>query len=124
LERRHRRIGLSSCCLARRAITRCSPIAERCRDLTQQVDLAAKLAGRAIDIRVKELEARESDLWTNADVNRARRALEEARSDVVEVLRLPRYFVKQADWLQDRFPEARLRHVEGQAGRPGRNRDA
>jgi type I restriction enzyme M protein len=24
-----------------------------------------------------------------------------------------RYFVKQADWLQDRFPDAKLRNVEG-----------
>jgi type I restriction enzyme M protein len=24
-----------------------------------------------------------------------------------------RYFVKQADWLQDRFPDAQLRNVEG-----------
>jgi hypothetical protein len=29
------------------------------------------------------------------------------------VLRLPRYFVKQADWLQERFPDAKLRDVEG-----------
>jgi type I restriction enzyme M protein len=31
----------------------------------------------------------------------------------VEALRRARYFVKQADWLQERFPEARLRDVEG-----------
>jgi type I restriction enzyme M protein len=89
------------------------PMAERCRDLTKQIDLAAKLAGRVIDISVKEVEARESDLWANADVTRARRALEEARAEAVEALRRARYFVKQADWLQERFPEARLRDVEG-----------
>ena len=38
-------------------------MAECCRDLTKQIDLAAKLAGRSVDIAVKELEARESDLW-------------------------------------------------------------
>ena len=32
--------------------------AERCRDLTNQIDLAAKLAGRAVDIAVGELDAR------------------------------------------------------------------
>jgi hypothetical protein len=31
------------------------PLADRCRDLTKQIDLAAKLAGRVIDIAVKEL---------------------------------------------------------------------
>jgi type I restriction enzyme M protein len=89
------------------------PMAERCRDLTKQIDLAAKLAGRAIDISLKELDARDSELWANADMNRSRRALEKARIEVVEALRRARYFVKQADWLQERFPDAQLRDVEG-----------
>ena len=89
------------------------PIAEQCRDLTKQVDLAAKLAGRVIDIAVKELEARESDLWENTDITRARKRLEGARAEGVEALRKPRYFIKQADWLQDRFPDAKLRDVVG-----------
>ncbi|SDF12568.1 HsdM family class I SAM-dependent methyltransferase [Thalassobaculum litoreum] len=95
-------------------------IAERCRDLTKQIDLAAKLAGRIVDVAVKELEARESVLWANAEVNRARRALEGARADAVEALRAPRYFVKQADWLQERFPDAELRDVEGLVKRVSR----
>lgn len=89
------------------------PLADRCRDLTKQIDLAAKLAGRVIDIAVKELDARDSEAWDNADVTKARKALEAARSSVVEALRLARYFVRQADWLQERFPEAELRDVEG-----------
>ena len=88
-------------------------MAERCRDLTQQIDLAAKLAGRVVDIAVKELDARESDLWANADINKARKALEDARAGAVEALKRARYFVRQADWLQERFPEAELRDVEG-----------
>ena len=88
-------------------------IAERCRGLTKQIDLAAKLAGRAIDIAVNELHARDSDLWANTEVNRARRALEDARAAGVEALRRARYFVLQADWLQERFPDAELRDVEG-----------
>ena len=88
-------------------------MAQRCRDLTKQIDLAAKLAGRAVDIAVKELEARESDLWANAEISRARRALEDGRRAAVEVLQRARYFVRQADWLQERFPKAELRDVEG-----------
>ena len=88
-------------------------MAERCRDLIKQIDLAAKLAGRAVDIAVKELEAQESDLWANSDINKARKALESARPGPVEALRRARYFVRQADWLQERFPEAELRDVEG-----------
>ena len=86
---------------------------ERCRALTKQIDLAAKLAGRSVDIAVKELDARDSDLWTNADTSKARRGLEGARANAVEALRLARYFVRQADWLQERFPEAELRDVLG-----------
>ena len=88
-------------------------MAEPCRNLTRQIDLATKLAGRAVDISVKELDARKSDCWANADVNRARKALEGARANAVEALRRARYFVRQADWLQDRFPDAELRDVEG-----------
>jgi type I restriction enzyme M protein len=89
------------------------PLADSCRDLIKQIDLAVKLTGRVIDIAVKELDARNSDGWDNGDVNKARRALETARADAVEALRLPRYFVRQADWLQERFPDAKLRDVEG-----------
>ena len=88
-------------------------MADRCRDLTKQIDLAAKLAGRSVDIAVKELDARDSDLWTNADTSKARRGLEGARANAVEALRLARYFVRQVDWLQERFPEAELRDVLG-----------
>ena len=88
-------------------------MAERCRDLTKQIDLAAKLAGRAVDIAVKGLEARESDLWANSDISKGRRAIEDTRAGAVEALRRAGYFVRQADWLQERFPEAELRDVEG-----------
>jgi type I restriction enzyme M protein len=89
------------------------PLADRCRDLTKQVDLAVKLAGRVNDIALKDLEARDAEEWANADVSRARKALDDARAVAVEALREPRYFVKQADWLQERFPDATLRDVDG-----------
>ena len=86
---------------------------ERCRGLTKQIDLAAKLAGRAVDIAVRELDAREADHWANTEINTARRVLEDARATGVEALRRARYFVLQADWLQERFPDAEMRNVEG-----------
>ena len=88
-------------------------LAERCRDLNSQVDLAAKLAGQAIGIALQELDARKSDQWDNAEINRKRRALEDARAVAVEVLNRVRYFIRQAGWLQERFPDADLRDVEG-----------
>jgi type I restriction enzyme M protein len=89
------------------------PTTERCRDLTKQIDLAAKLAGRVIDIAIKDLAARDSELWPSAELGRARKALETARAEAVAALHEVRYFVKQADWLQERFPEAALRDVAG-----------
>jgi type I restriction enzyme M protein len=89
------------------------PLAERCRDVTKQIDLAVKLSGRVSDISVKELAAREAEAWSSAEVNKARKALDEVRAEAVEALRQTRYFVKQADWLQDRFPDAALCDVEG-----------
>ena len=56
-----------------------------------------------IPIAIKDLAARDDDLWPNAEVSRARKALEGARAAAVEALRAARYFVKQADWLQERF---------------------
>ena len=88
-------------------------MAECCRHLTRQIDLAAKLAGHAVDVAVKELDARESDLWANTDINKARKALQGTRAGAVEALRRARYFVRQANWLQERFPDAELRDVEG-----------
>ncbi len=80
------------------------PAANQCRDLTKQIDLAAKLAGRAIDVAVKDLAARDSEAWPGTDVTRARKVLETTRAQAVEALHQVRYFVKQADWLQDPVP--------------------
>ena len=56
-------------------------MAERCQALTKQIDLVAKLAGQGRSIiAVKELHARESDLWVNTDINTARKALESGTS--------------------------------------------
>ena len=88
-------------------------MAEQCRDLTKQIDLVAKLAGRTIDVAVKELDARGSSSWPNSDINKACKVFEDGRVRAIEALRRTRYFVHQADWLQERFPDAELRDVEG-----------
>ena len=88
-------------------------VSQHCRDLSKQIDLVTKLAGRVVDIAMKELDARKSELWAYADINKARKALEGSRTGAVEALRRARYFVKQVDWLQERFPDAELRDVEG-----------
>ena len=39
--------------------------------------------------------------------------MEIARAEAVEALHQVRYFLKQADWLQERFPDAKLCDVDG-----------
>lgn len=96
------------------------PLADRCRDLTKSIDLAAKLTGQIIDTAVKTMEARASDLWNGGEIAKARKTLETLRADAVEALRRPRALVRQADWLHDRFPDAAYRDVAGLVKRVSR----
>ncbi len=96
-----------------KAAERAAPIAEQSRDLVKDADQLYKLATRLIDTCEQQLNARQSDRWSGREVNRARKALEDARQAAVEQLKQVRYFHKQAHWLQERFPEAELRDVEG-----------
>ena len=79
----------------------------------KQADLLYKLACRLIEICEKELSAKESDRWVTREIIRARKAADEARRAAVEQLKRIRYFWKQAHWLIERFPEGKLRDVEG-----------
>ncbi|MCU7960477.1 MAG: type I restriction-modification system subunit M [gamma proteobacterium symbiont of Bathyaustriella thionipta] len=94
-----------------------APLAEASRDLIKQTDLLYKLATRLIDElktvgRVSDSVTRRNQSTTR-DLTRARKAADEARAQAVEQLKQVRYFWKQAHWLTERFPEAKLRDVEG-----------
>ncbi len=78
------------------------PLSEASRDLIKQTDLLYKLATRLIEA-----------CPNNRDLTRARKAADETRAQAVEQLKQVRYFWKQAHWLTERFPEAKLRDVEG-----------
>jgi len=97
----------------KKAVERLSPIAETSRDLVKQTDLLYKLAFRLIETCENECDARSSDAWTNRDITRARKAADEARQLAVEQLKQVRYFHRQARWLTERFPEAKLCDVKG-----------
>lgn len=90
-----------------------APLAEQSRDLIKELDLLYKLATRLIDTSEKEYSAKESAAWVNRDITRARKAVDEARGLAVVQLKQVRYFWKQAHWLTERFPEAKLIDVEG-----------
>ncbi len=95
------------------AVDRLAALAETSRDLVRQADLLYKLACRLIDVCENEYGARESDAWASREVARARKAADTARQAAVEQLKQVRYFWKQAHWLTERFPEGKLRDVEG-----------
>jgi len=101
-----------------------APLAETSHDLIKQTDLLYKLATRLIETCEKECGAKSSDAWNARDVTRARKTVDEARQNLTELdesspvhawgqLRKVRYFWRQAHWLTERFPKAKLRDVEG-----------
>lgn len=78
------------------------PLAEQSRDLVKQIDQLFKLAEKA---------------HREGGGKRGKaspvKALEEARKEAVEQLKLVRYFHRQAHWLLSRFPDAELTVVPG-----------
>jgi type I restriction enzyme M protein len=97
----------------RKAVERLAPLAESSRNLVKQTDLLFKLICRLIETCEKECDARACDSWANRDITRARKTADEACQLPVEQLKQVRYIWKQARWLTERFPEAKLRDVEG-----------
>jgi type I restriction enzyme M protein len=88
-------------------------IAEQSRELIKQIDLLYKLIVRLSDLCEKDLNAKESEIWPGREIAKAKKSLDETRKAAVEQLKQVRYFYRQAHWLQERFPEAELRDVEG-----------
>ncbi|MCZ8105717.1 MAG: SAM-dependent DNA methyltransferase [Microcystis aeruginosa Ma_OC_H_19870700_S124] len=84
------------------------------RDLGKQADLVNKLLGRAIERAEKDLGARDSKLWWNSrELNTLRKEADTNRQNAIEKLKSVRGFYRHAHWLLERFPDAKLRDVEG-----------
>ena len=78
---------------------RARSLVEAGRDLIRQTDHVHRLLSRVA-------EGRENG-------RRKLKAVGEARNEAVQHLKVPSYFWRQARWLQERFPGAVLRDVEG-----------
>jgi len=76
-------------------------LADTSRDLIKQIDQLYKF----IEKQAKENNGRGR--------NKPLKDLDQLRKEAVDQLKQVRYFFKQAKWLQERFPEATLRDVEG-----------
>jgi len=95
------------------AVEHLSLLAQTSRGLVKQADLLYKLVCRLIDVCENQCNARTSKLWSNREVTRCRKKAEQTRSKATHQLKQVRHFHRQASWLTERFPEARLRDVEG-----------
>ena len=116
--------GIGSAKKLQQTVDSLAPLAETSHDLVKQIDLLYKLATRLIETCEKEYDAKSSDAWNARGVTRTRKTVEEARQNLTKLdesspvhtwgqLRKVRYFWRQAHWLTERFPKAKLRDVEG-----------
>ena len=96
----------------KQAVDRLVPLAETSLNLIKQTDLLYKLASHLIETCENECNSRSRNGADRAII-RALKAADEARQRVVLKLKQVRYFWRQARWLTERFPEAKLRDVEG-----------
>lgn len=92
-------------------------LAEQSRILIKEIDQAYKLATRVIEL-AEANDAKDSELWDNTLLNgrgrsNLKKTADEARKQALGQLKQVRYFYKQAHWLLSRFPEGKLRDVEG-----------
>jgi type I restriction enzyme M protein len=88
-------------------------LAEHGHDLARQIDHTSKLFARLIESAENELNAGDSEKWSGREIRVAGKVLEERRATATDQLSLIRYFVRHARWLQERFPDGKLRDVEG-----------
>src|SRR3990172_118830 len=72
-----------------------------------------RLANRLIDTCINEHNAKENGKWNAREITSLKKQTEEVRDNAVHQLKLARYFLHQAEWLVERFPDEKLRDVEG-----------
>lgn len=79
-------------------------LAEENNKLIKEAELMYRLMNRLID---------ESLNTRNREIANLKKQTEEGRDNAVSQLKLARYFHHQAEWLVERFPDEKLRDVEG-----------
>src|SRR3990167_3454198 len=96
-----------------KTVERLAPFAEQSHNLLKETELMSRLINRLIDLCLNSLNAKESEKWDTRLIASLKKQAEEARDKAIEQLKKVRYFFHQAEWLADRFPEEKLRDVEG-----------
>jgi type I restriction enzyme M protein len=91
-----------------------TPLAETSRNLIKQADALYKLINRIIDLCQGQIQKSESEIWpANRELQKVRKAADGSRQKLIEQLKLVRYFHRQAVWLTEKFPGAKLRNIPG-----------
>ena len=115
-------ISLSNGVKLTEALKELEQLAEENNKLIKEAELLYRLSNRLIDECLTTYNAKESDLpvrntqtgkWNTREITNLKKQVEEARDKAVNQLKLARYFYHQAEWLVERFPEGKLRDVEG-----------
>jgi len=83
--------------------------------LIKEAELMYRLINCLIDECLNTHNAKGSDKWKTREISNLKKQTGEARNKAVSQLKLVRYFHHQADWLVERFPDEKLRDVEGLA---------
>ncbi|MGA1825181.1 MAG: N-6 DNA methylase [bacterium] len=95
------------------ALKELEPFAEENKKLIKEAELMYRLINRLIDVCLNTHNAKESDEWNTREIVNLKKQVENARDAAVKQLKRARYFHHQAEWLLERFPEGKLRDVEG-----------
>ena len=86
---------------------------EETNKLIKEAELMYRFMNRLIDECLTTYNARGSDDWKTREISNSKKQTEKARDNATNQLRIVRYFHHQAEWLVERFPDEKLRNVEG-----------
>ncbi|MDE8674464.1 type I restriction-modification system subunit M [Priestia aryabhattai] len=81
--------------------------------MSKKVDKLVKISEMLIDFSTRELEAKSNKFWNNREMNRLYKNLCDQRDHLQVALGKPTYYFQQAEWLLERFPEAKLEDILG-----------
>ncbi|MFV1917653.1 MAG: DUF559 domain-containing protein, partial [Patescibacteria group bacterium] len=95
------------------ALKKLAPLVEENNKLIKEAELMYRLINRLMDTCLNTHNAQKSDQWNTREIVNLKKQTEEARDKVVKQLKLARYFHHQVEWLMERFPEEKLRDVDG-----------
>src|SRR5690606_1944741 len=90
-----------------------APFTDSLKTTNKQIDHLFRVYSKLIDYSEKELKAKVSDKYDRSAISRQRKTLDEGRLRAGDALKEVIYFYKQAHWLQEKFPDANLKDVEG-----------